>query len=99
MSHKGSYMPKVLIIDDDPQLRTLLTKILTARDFEVTNAKDGVEGLDSAKANRPDLIMLDRDPWEEPASIKDMKILLTIFDGKIVYKRQSQPLKIIKEKI
>lgn len=52
-------MPKVLIIDDDPQLRSLLTKILSAKDYEVSSAKDGIEGLDSIKTSRPDLIMLD----------------------------------------
>lgn len=52
-------MPKVLIIDDDPEVRTLMTTFLTAKGFEVSSAKNGAEGLAQAQANQPDLISLD----------------------------------------
>ena len=52
-------MPKVLVIDDDPELRALMTTFLTAKGFEVSSAKNGAEGLAQAQANQPDLIALD----------------------------------------
>jgi len=52
-------MSKVLIIDDDPELRTLMTTFLTAKGFEVSSAKNGAEGLAQAQADQPDLISLD----------------------------------------
>jgi DNA-binding response OmpR family regulator len=52
-------MPKVLVIDDDPELRALMTTFLTAKGFEVSSAKNGAEGLAQAQADQPDLIALD----------------------------------------
>lgn len=53
-------MPKkILIIEDDKTLSDLLGKKLKDAGFEVTFTFDGVEGLDSLRANKPDLILLD----------------------------------------
>ncbi len=50
---------KVLIADDEPDIRELLQYNLSAAGFEVILAKDGDEALDKAKKNKPDLILLD----------------------------------------
>jgi len=52
-------MPKVLLIDDDPELRHILSRILNKNDFEVIVAEDGASGLHLAREGRPDLIILD----------------------------------------
>ena len=52
-------MAKVLLIDDDPQLRMILSRILNKNDFEVIIAEDGPAGLHLARQKRPDLIILD----------------------------------------
>jgi CheY-like chemotaxis protein len=52
-------MPKVLLIDDDPHLRTILSRVLKRNDFDVVIAEDGATGLRVAKRQRPDLIVLD----------------------------------------
>jgi len=52
-------MPNILLIDDEPELRSLLTTILVKNDFDVTVAEDGTSGLLQAKNLRPDLIILD----------------------------------------
>lgn len=53
-------MPKkILIIEDDKILSDLLGKKLKATGFEVIFAFDGVEGLTSLRAYKPDLILLD----------------------------------------
>jgi len=50
---------KVLIADDEPDIRELLHYNLAADGYEVLLAKDGDEALDKAKKNKPDLILLD----------------------------------------
>lgn len=50
---------KVLIADDEPDIREILEYNLTANGFEVTTAKDGDDALDKAKKSKPDLILLD----------------------------------------
>jgi len=50
---------KILIIDDEPSLIMLLRSRLLRRKYEVVTAADGVEGLEKAKSEKPDLIILD----------------------------------------
>ena len=49
----------VLVIDDDPTIRELLTRKLAPAGFHVQTAVDGVEGLARARDLRPDAIVLD----------------------------------------
>ncbi len=50
---------KILIIDDDPFLSGMYASRLVADGFTVTSAMDGVEGLEVAKRDKPDVILLD----------------------------------------
>jgi two-component system, chemotaxis family, protein-glutamate methylesterase/glutaminase len=51
---------KVLVIDDSALVRKLLGRVLAeAGDFEVSFARDGLEGLDRLKAVKPDVVTLD----------------------------------------
>jgi DNA-binding response OmpR family regulator len=50
---------RILVIEDDPSVRTLLQKSLTAHGYSVLVAKDGVEGLTMLETERPDLIVVD----------------------------------------
>ncbi len=50
---------KILIVEDDKILSDLLGKKLKDAGFEVTFAFNGVEGLDSLRVNKPDLMLLD----------------------------------------
>jgi two-component system KDP operon response regulator KdpE len=52
-------VPHILVIDDEPQILRALHTILTEKDFKVTTASRGEEGLTLAAANLPDLIILD----------------------------------------
>ena len=53
-------MPKkILIIDDEPEIVELIGNRLRANQFDVVTAADGLQGLERAKDNRPDLIILD----------------------------------------
>lgn len=51
--------PKVLIADDDHNLRQLLTEALPKHKFEVYQAADGNEAWDTVRNLRPDLVLLD----------------------------------------
>ena len=51
--------PHILVIDDEPQILRALKTILRERDFRVTTAGTGEEGLALAAAEPPDLVVLD----------------------------------------
>jgi two-component system KDP operon response regulator KdpE len=51
--------PHILVIDDEPQILRALRTILTARQFRVSTASNGADGLTLAAAEQPDLIILD----------------------------------------
>lgn len=51
---------KILIIDDDKELSTIFETTLTAGGFQVVAAYDGNSGLDKAKTEKPDMILLDQ---------------------------------------
>ncbi|MFB0506448.1 MAG: response regulator transcription factor [Thermodesulfobacteriota bacterium] len=52
-------MPKILIVDDDPDLVEAVTMILESKEYDVIAAYGGIEGLEKAKTEEPDLIVLD----------------------------------------
>lgn len=50
---------KILAVDDEPEVLALLEKRLTSSGYEVLTASNGAEALGVARAQRPDLIILD----------------------------------------
>ena len=50
---------KILIIDDEEELRLLLRDRLLSEGFAVVEADNGLKGVDVAVSERPDLIILD----------------------------------------
>jgi two-component system alkaline phosphatase synthesis response regulator PhoP len=56
MDAKGN---KILIADDEPDILEIIQYNLKREGYEVITAKDGDEALMTAKATRPDLIILD----------------------------------------
>jgi CheY-like chemotaxis protein len=52
-------MPRVLVVDDEPDARELLQEFLAGKGYEVLTASDGEEALQKVKAERPHLIFLD----------------------------------------
>ena len=51
--------PRVLTVEDEPDLRLILQDNLEFEGYEVLSASTGEEGLDLAMAKRPDLVLLD----------------------------------------
>jgi CheY-like chemotaxis protein len=52
-------MPRILIVDDEPNLRTLYRRDLEDDGYEVFEAGTAEEGIRSFEAHRPDLVVLD----------------------------------------
>ncbi len=51
--------PLVLVVDDEPEIRQLVERMLTSRGYAVALAVDGQEALDQAERLVPDLVLLD----------------------------------------
>ena len=68
-------MPRILLVEDNEMNRDMLSRRLQRRGYEVTMAIDGQEGLTMARAQSPDLILMDMslpviDGWEATRTLK-----------------------------
>jgi FixJ family two-component response regulator len=53
-------LPKILVIDEDSQARSLISHILEMEGHTVVAAEDGIEGVARHHAELPDLVITDR---------------------------------------
>ncbi|MDP2945892.1 MAG: response regulator [bacterium] len=51
--------PKILLVDDDPDIRIAIGAVLQSRNYRVVTARDGEEALEKLKEELPDLMILD----------------------------------------
>ena len=84
--------PRVLVIDDDPVVQDIVHRALTRHGFDVESAADGHIGLDRARTQPPDAIVLDvmmpgLDGWGvltalkgDPATSEIPVVMLTIIE-------------------
>jgi DNA-binding response OmpR family regulator len=84
---------KILVVDDDDNLRTVLVDKLNQSGFDAVGASDGEGGLAKAIEIKPDVILLDvimpkvggwemltklrKDPWGETAKV----VMLTVLEN------------------
>ena len=66
---------KILVVDDDPEIVTMLSLRLGRRGYDVKTASDGHKAVELAKRERPDLILLDvmmpgKRGWEVSRALK-----------------------------
>jgi twitching motility two-component system response regulator PilH len=52
-------MSKVLVVEDSPPQREMISDLLKGIGLSVTSAADGVEALEQIKNSRPDIVVLD----------------------------------------
>lgn len=50
---------RVLVVDDDPAIRRILSQTLELEDYFVDLASDGEQALEAVRSERPDLVILD----------------------------------------
>jgi CheY-like chemotaxis protein len=68
-------MPKILIVEDNPENWDMLSRRLKRRGFEVILAPDGEQGVTMSRSEAPDLILMDMnlpriDGWEATRRIR-----------------------------
>jgi CheY-like chemotaxis protein len=68
-------MARVLVVEDSPDIRVLVRMLLEARGHRVSTASDGREGVETARRERPDIILMDLSlpvlsGWEAARQIK-----------------------------
>jgi CheY-like chemotaxis protein len=68
-------MPKILLVEDNEVVRDMVLRRLKKRQFEVVTAGDGEEACKIARAERPDVILMDLnlpvlDGWETTRRLK-----------------------------
>ena len=68
-------MPRILLVEDQEMNRDMLSRRLKKRGYEVSIAVDGAEGVDKARSESPDLILMDMslpviDGWEATRQLK-----------------------------
>ena len=68
-------MTKVLLVEDNEMNRDMLSRRLIRRGFQVVFAIDGQQGIDLARSERPDVILMDMslpiiDGWEASRRLK-----------------------------
>ena len=68
-------MPKILLVVDNEMNRDMLSRRLTRKQYEVLVAVDGGEGVEMARSEAPDLILMDMslpvmDGWEATRLLK-----------------------------
>ena len=68
-------MPKILLVEDQEMNRDMLSRRLKKRGYEVAIAVDGAEGIEKARSEAPELILMDMslpviDGWEATRQIK-----------------------------
>jgi CheY-like chemotaxis protein len=68
-------MARVLLVEDTPEVWDLLSRRLTRRGHAVSLAHDGQAGIDKARAERPEIILLDMnmpvmDGWTAARALK-----------------------------
>lgn len=57
--HKGNRMARILVIDDSPSQLMGIRRIVEKLGHECLTAEDGAQGVEAAKAELPDLILMD----------------------------------------
>ncbi len=66
---------RILVVEDNPDNRTLISDLLHALGYEVIEAIDGIQGIEMAVKEKPSLILMDlslprKDGWEATREIK-----------------------------
>ena len=73
----------ILLVEDDPMIRNLLSRRLIIGGYQVITANDGAQAVQSARVDRPELIVMDMglpilNGWQATHRIRSMPITRTI---------------------
>ncbi|WP_435169223.1 response regulator transcription factor [Paenibacillus glycanilyticus] len=87
-------MPKILVVDDDPNIRELVSLFLRREGYEVIEATNGEDALTRLEAVKPDLAVIDvmmpkMDGWALCSTLResfDMPLLMLTAKGETAHK-------------
>ncbi|MCX7792273.1 MAG: response regulator [Chloroflexaceae bacterium] len=70
-------MKTILVVEDDPMIRDVLSRLLRIEGYNVITADDGIQGVQRARINHPDLIIMDMglpqlNGWQATHRIRSM---------------------------
>ena len=73
----------ILVVEDDPEILSVVSEILEAEGYRVARAKNGAEGLRAVEQSRPKLVLLDMrmpimDGWGFASAIREKGLALPI---------------------
>lgn len=76
-------MPTILLVEDNELNREMLSRRLVRRGFQVLLAVDGQEGVERARAELPDLVLMDmslpvKDGWTAARELKSDEVTRAI---------------------
>src|SRR6185295_11695579 len=57
--HQDDRVTKLLVVDDEAEIRSLLGAVLQSKGFEVVTAEDGAAALQQVQRERPAVILMD----------------------------------------
>lgn len=92
---KAQAVANILVVDDDPEIVTMLSTRLGKRGYQVSTANDGHRAIELARRERPDVVLLDvmmpgKSGWEVARALKqdpvtqDIKIVMVTAIGEQV---------------
>ncbi len=95
MSAPARSKSKILVVDDNPQILSMVTTRLQSRGYQVLSAEDGEVALQTVEKEKPDVVILDvmmpkKNGWEVARAIrqnpqtKDIKILILTAIGESI---------------
>jgi CheY-like chemotaxis protein len=69
-------MARILLVEDNEMIRDMLSERLERKGFQVYRAVDGAQGVEVAKVEKPDLILLDMslpvmDGWQAARQLRN----------------------------
>ena len=85
--------PKILVVDDEDATRVKVTMRIEKAGFEVLEATNGLEGLQSFYRNRPNLVVLDvampeMDGWQVLQRIREVSTVPVLMLTAVVHERE-----------
>jgi len=78
---------RVLMIDDDPDLRTGVKLVLEIEGFQVATASSGPEGIEMAAMSPPDVIVLDVEMplMTGPETLRELRRIPAIDESRVIF--------------
>lgn len=91
-------MAKIMVVDDDPDMRLVIKRLLEREGYKVLEAENGEKCLREAEEKKPDLILLDimmpgLDGWEVCRMLKESSSTKSIRVSMLSVRKEEEDIK------